>query len=209
MSIAQVSVAGVSIAGVPIASANMPDLQQPYSFPGAVSAYSWSPPKDGRWKFVGWGPGGSGGTINAGGSGGYFEITKALKTTDVVSITAGRAGTSDTSVSLPGGVTATATRAVFDVAGAATGGDVNLAGTAGAGTGAAGASGLGTGGGDGGPESGGADGGAGAPANLPYRGGQGGTGGAVSGSVGSGAGRTSAGSVAGGTGLVLAVYLGP
>lgn len=192
------------------------DIQQPYVFAGAVAAYSFTPPAGfaGRWKFVGWGPGGGGANgANAGGAGGYFEITSALTMGQTVTITAGRPTFSDTSVVLPNGRTATATRGNTNsgAAGAGSGGDVNLAGTAGpASTGIAGASGLGTGGGAGGAAGGGGDGGAGAPANLPFRGGQGAAG-ATPGGAGHGAGGGDSATLVnsiGGSGLVIAVFLG-
>jgi hypothetical protein len=190
-----------------------PDLQQPYSFPASQTAYSFTPPVAGRWKFVGWAPGGSGSNTTSGGSGGYFEITRRVTPAHTIAITVGRQLLSDTSVVLPDGSTATATRGSGATAGAATGGDVNLAGTAGSGSGINGVAGLGTGGGAGGTLNGGNDGGAGAPANLPYRGGVGGNGGGASGpegtGPGAGGGRTgSAAQVAGGAGFVLAIFLG-
>ena len=190
-----------------------PAQVEPYSFPAAASAYSFTIPRSGKWKFVGWGPGGVGTAGAAGASGGYFEITRQLRKGVVVTITVGRAATSDTSVVLPDGTTATATRASSGTAGSATGGDVNLAGSAGstAGTGVTGTAGLGTGGGAGGAgDSATVDGGSGAPANLPYRGGQGGAGNIATSTAGVGAG----GALGSGTsrlypgnGLVLAVVM--
>lgn len=183
---------------------------EPYSFPGATSAYSFTIPRTGEWKFVGWGPGGIGSAgVSGGGSGGYFEISRNLVRGQVVSITAGRMAVSDTSVVLPDGTTATATRASGSTAGAATGGDVNLAGSTGPATGSNnGTAGSGTGGGVGGTAGGGSSGGSGAPANLPYRGGAGGNGsGAVYGDIGAGGAEPGVGTQAGGGGLVLAVLV--
>lgn len=187
---------------------------EPYTFPAAATAYSFVVPYTGKWKFVGWGPGGESGLTESGGSGGYFEITRPLRRGSVVTITAGYkegATRTNTIVVLPSGETATATRATNTTAGTATGGDVNLAGSAGlSSSGANGNAGLGTGGGPGGTGSGGTEpGGAGAPANLPYRGGQGGGFGATprSAGIGAGAGVSGADAQSGGMGLVLAVLM--
>lgn len=208
-SMARQQIAGISVAAVPIASANLPDRQQPYTFPGYGSR-TWSPPVSGSWKFVGWGPGANGGGGAGGSSGGYIEITRFLRTTDSVTIVTGRVSGTDTAVTFPNGDVATAARGGGG-GGVASGGDVNINGTAGtsSGAGATGGAGGGTGGGVGGPGSGTDDGGAGAPANLPYRGGVGGDaalGGNGIGGVGAGGGGNGT-LVAGGHGLVLAVLI--
>jgi hypothetical protein len=182
-----------------------PDQDEPHIFPAAASAYSWTVPRTGKWKFVGWGAGGGGSPAGGGASGGYFEITRQLRRGAVVTITAGVASSSDTSVVLPS-ATATATRANGQTAGTATGGDVNLAGSAGVAAGSnPGAAGLGTGGGAGGAATSGS-GGSGAPANLPYRGGAGGPG-SGQGGVGAGAGEQGVATIPGQSGLVLAVLI--
>lgn len=179
--VARVPIAGVSVAGVPIATANLPNRQEPYTFGGGTT-YSFSPPVAGLWKFVGWGAGGG----NGGASGSYFEITKYLRTTDVVAIVTGVTGVSNTTVTFPDGAVATAGRAdPSTTPGTATGGDVNLAGSAPE------VSGLGTGGG-----TAVAGQGAGAPANLPYRGGSGSTGQGLAPGGGGGAGAFAGGSSA-------------
>jgi|SRR5579859_2055141 len=182
------------------------NLQQPFSFPAAAAAYTFSPPTSGYWKFVTWGAGGTGsnGTV-AGSSGAYAEITKFLTPASKVSIVVPLSG--DTVLTFPDGTVVTAGKAANGGGspGVASGGDVNLAGSTGGLTGShVGNPGLGTGGGLGGPVALGS-GGAGAPANLPYRGGDGG-GSSVPGTGGGGA--ESAGGVFG-AGLVLAVFMRP
>lgn len=183
------------------------DLQQPYTFPASLSPYSFTPPVSGKWKFVGWGPGASTGGFG-GASGGYVEVTRQLTTNQAVAIVAGFVGT-DTTITLPDGTVATAGKGASS-GGTATGGDVNLNGSAG-GNAVAGSPGLGTGGGAGGAAPNNLGGGAGAPANLPYRGGEGasdaGAGSDRGGSVGSGGCGVSTGLSSGGPGLVLAVLL--
>jgi hypothetical protein len=142
-----------------------------YIFPHtAAGAYSFSPPASGKWKFVGWGCGGGGLAGTSGGaSGAYVEITRFLTKNQVVTISV--VSGADTVIAMPDGTVATAGKASAAVAGAASGGDVNLAGTAGVLSGN-GNPGLGTGGGLGGTVTTNI-GGAGAPANLPFRGGAG------------------------------------
>jgi hypothetical protein len=175
---------------------------EPYVFPAATSSYTFTPPKSGYWKFVAWGPGGTGtGGVSAGASGAYIEITRFLTPAQPVTISVAQA--SDTVLTFSDGKVVTAGKATAATAGAASGGDVNLAGTTGVLTGAlVGNAGLGTGGGAGGA-AGSGSGGAGAPANLPYRGGvgSGGTGG-----PGIGAG-SSENVVTTLTGLALAVFV--
>lgn len=177
-----------------------PAQQQPYNFP--TGAWSFTPPKAGFWKFIIWSPGGGSDTGTAGASGAYSEITKRLSTAQTVTGVTGRFNASDSSVTFPDGVVVTCTRAVNGTPGAASGGDVNLAGSAG------GAAGLGTGGGAAGSSTGGA----GAPANAPYKGGAGGPGGGTSRdgdglSPGGGGGRTGSGSADGGEAMILAVFI--
>ena len=176
---------------------------EPYSFPTTPSTYSFLVPRAGYWKFVGWGAGGKGNAgVSGGASGAYFESTRFLPRGAAVSVAVPTTG--DTVITFPDGKVVTAGAATFGVAGAAFGGDLNLAGTAGmASGGSPGAAGQGTGGGGGGAGAG-ASGGAGAPANLPYRGGAGGGSGEQPG-VGAGATENSNAQV--GPGLVLAVYL--
>jgi len=149
-------------------------FQEPQEFPNAGS-FSFSPPRPGRWKFVGWGPGGDGNNgATAGASGAYIEVTRYLTRKDVIAIVVGAVG-SDTTITFPNAVVVTAGKASAAVAGVATGGDVNINGTAGVVTGTInGNPGSGTGGGTGGTATlGPGSGGAGAPGRLPYFGGNG------------------------------------
>lgn len=144
----------------------------PQQFP--PGSYTFTPTVSGWWKFVAWGGGEGGSGVTGGGSGGYCEITKFLTTGQTVAVVVGKgfdASSSATSstATFPDGTVATAGAASGATGGTASGGDVNLNGSAG-GNGGAGAAGLGTGGGAAGTGSGG---GAGAPANLPFRGGDG------------------------------------
>ena len=183
--------------------------QQPYSFPASASAYTFTVPRTGKWKFVAWGPGGNGGLGSSGASGAYVEVTRQLQRNATVTITVGRVAVSDTTIVFPNGYTVTAGRATTSTAGTATNGDVNLNGSAGGLTGAVnGTAGSGTGGGAGGATNGGLAGGSGAPANLPYRGGEGVAGG-VNGVVGIGSGgpETAGTAERGGCGFALAVCL--
>lgn len=192
-SIARTPIAGVSVAGIPIATANLPNRDEPFIF-GSGATYNWSPTKAGLYKFVAWGPGGVGSNVPTyGASGGYFEITKYVRTTDVVVIVTGVVGSSNTTIAFPDGTVATATRANGSTPGSASGGDVNLAGSNGE------SSGLGTGGGTATTGQG-----AGAPANLPYRGGNGTTGQGLA--PGGGGGDTAA-STQGGGSLVIAALI--
>jgi hypothetical protein len=183
---------------------------QPYNCARKPGGWTFQPPTAGLWKFVGWSAGGNGNATDGGASGGYFEITRRVSLLDTVTIMvsdpASTAGTT-TSVTFLSGTVATATRASGMTAGTATGGDVNLQGTAGttANPGTAG-SGLGTGGGAGGVSLGSYAPGAGAPANLPYRGGQGPAENYASAPIGAGAAGQSGGR--GGEGLVIAVFMG-
>lgn len=164
------------------------------SFP--QGSHTYIVPESGEYEFVGWGPGGSGGSAPAtGGSGGFFRCRRSLLKGASISIVAGTAGSSNTTVTLPNGSILTATRAAADVAGSASvtgssrGSDILRAGTAGnpAGTGA----------------------GAAPPGSSPY---VAASGGAENdpGSLGPGAGRGSQGAVTlqGGPGHVLIARVG-
>lgn len=147
--------------------------QTPYQFP--PGSYTFTVPKSGYWKFVGWGAGGAGTVGLSGGSGAYVEITKALRAGQTVALVVGLPSAPNTTMTFPDGALATAGGAALDAAGVASGGDVNLSGGAGAASGT-GVAGAGSGGGAGGADVAGAAGGAGAPGELPFRGGSGGTG---------------------------------
>lgn len=181
------------------------NAQEPFSFPTASSAYTFTPPVAGYWKFVAWGCGGDGTSgTSAGSSGAYIEVTRFL--TPATPVTIAVNGSNATVITFADGSVVTAGGGAQAVAGVATGGDVNLNGTSGVLTGSlAGNPGQGTGGGAGAPAASGS-GGAGAPGNLPYRGGQGGST-ARTATVGGGAGE-GASSVRG-QGLALAVFLHP
>jgi hypothetical protein len=197
-SIAPLPIANLPIATLPIAGGGTV-AQQPFLFPDP-GTLSFTPPVSGYWKFVGWGGGGNGtsGTI-AGGSGAYVEITKFLTTSSVVTIVTGTYR-GDTTFTFSDGTVATAGGAPggAGAAGIASGGDINLngsAGVSGAGTGNAG---LGTGGGPGGAS--GTRGGSGSPANLPYRG-------CTGGGLFVGTGTPDTTSLNGGPGLALATFI--
>lgn len=190
-SVARQSVAGVAVAGNPIASANAPAAQQPYNFP--PGSHTFTPPRDGYWKFVLWGAGPTANGSQAGSSGAYCEITKYLSTTQSVAIFVSIPAGSPvaTTATFPDGSVASAGSADGGgTPGVATGGDVNLAGSA------LGVAGLGTGGGA-------ASLGAGAPANAPFRGAPGGGSGERGKTPGSGGATT----FPGGDGLALAVFV--
>lgn len=203
----------ISIARRQIATAGgQVSNQQPFYYPPAPSAYNFTPPTGGHWKFVLWGMGGTNNSIgNA--SGAYIEVTRELSTaqTAVINVPQFSVNASDASVTFPDGTSAIAGNASGATPGVATGGDVNLNGTAGTagGTSSDGGHGLGTGGGVGGIHASTNDGGAGAPANLPFRGGAGGVGGsAPPPGPGGGIGQAS-GAGASCYGQALVIYLGP
>ena len=198
--IATLPIGNLPIGTLTIAQAAGNLAQEPFTFPPGT--WTFTPPKAGYWKFVQWGVGGSVSTVgNA--SGAYTEYTRFLTSAQSVALVVGiyaGVGTVDTTATFPDGYVVTAGKATGATPGTASGGDVNLngsAGTAGS-TSATGANGSGTGGGAGAANSGTNDGGAGAPANLPYRGGAGGA------SPGGGA---SQASQAVGNGLILAVFV--
>lgn len=102
----------------------------PYVYP--MGSHTFTAPRSGQWTFVGWGPGGTGGSApQNGASGALVIITRFLAAGQTASLVAGTPNSSDTTITLPGGVVATAGRASGITAGAATGGDINLPGTAG------------------------------------------------------------------------------
>jgi hypothetical protein len=167
-----------------------------YQYPSG--SYVFRAPMAGYWKFVLWGPGGQGTFSSNGGSGAYVEYTQFLGASEEVSIAVGApAPTSNTSATFANGRTVIAGRGSPGVGGTATGGDVNINGSA------PGVAGGGTGGGAPGTNGGGA----GAPGQLPFRGGDGGatTGHQEGGSPGAG-GMFNSGIYDGGSGLAL-VYL--
>lgn len=113
------------------------------SFP--QGSHTYTVPESGEYEFVGQGPGGSGGSApSTGGSGGFFRCRRSLLKGASITVVAGTAGSSNTTVTLPEGTVFTATRAAADVAGSASvtgtsrASDILRAGTAGnpAGTGA-------------------------------------------------------------------------
>lgn len=150
-----------------------------YNLPPSSTAYRWSPPTPGFWKFAAWGVGGN--IIGHGGaSGSYGEITRSLSVGQTVSILVpswvSQLSAIDTTIIFPDGKTVIAGSAIGITPGIAQGFDLNLNGTPGTAGGhaATGGAGQGTGGGQGAPSSSGSlDGGAGAPGNLPFRGGSG------------------------------------
>jgi len=180
-----------------------------YTYQFRVGSHTFTPPVNGRWKLVLWGPGADSGA-NPGGSGGYCEVTRPLTRRTPVSLVVGSPGT-DTTATFSNQTVVTASAASGINGGAATGGDVNLAGSAGGAAGASGANGAGTGGGTGGTGNGATDGGgAGAPGVLPFMGGHGGSGsGRASGGFPGGGASDVGGSFPGGDGLIIAYLVNP
>lgn len=174
-------------------------------------------PSSGRFKFHAWGGGWGGDGASGGASGSYLEITRNLAKGQVVAVTVGVAGSlstspGDTTLTFPNGSVATAAAgASRSTGGVATGGDVNLNGSAPGTGGGSGANGSGTGGGLGGTGDGASiNGGAGAPGVLPMSGGRGGGGGVgvQAGASPGGGGRSNdggGGTPPGGSGLVIVV----
>jgi hypothetical protein len=181
------------------------EATSPADFPAGT--WSFVPPQTGYWKFVLRGCGGAGSSgSGAGASGAYCEVTRYLTTAQSVAIVVGTAFGPDTTATFPDGKVVTAGRASLAVAGVASGGDVNINGTPGVGTGNLnGNPGGGTGGGLGGVAGVGAgSGGAGAPANLPFHGASG----ASVAIPGAGAGGAEIGSVSNpGQGWAVAVFV--
>lgn len=195
------SIARKPIASVYAAQSTQTAAASPQQFP--PGSYTFTPTVSGWWKFVLWGAGGGYSGAAGGGSGSYCEITKFLTTGQTVALVVGVGGyesataPTNSTATFPDGTVATAGAGTnAGAAGTATGGDVNLSGSA------SGVAGLGTGGGAAGT---GAAGGAGAPANLPFRGGAGGNDGGIKPAKGPGAGGAgSASAAAGGDGLIIA-----
>lgn len=205
--IARMQIGRARIAAAPIATAVYRDVLG-FLYQYTPGIYTFTPPQAGLWKFVLWGAGGgcfNGTSGQAAGSGAYCETNRRLDPAQNVTIIVGAGSTNSggattvtfpdgTVVSAGGGVTGNST----GVGGVASGGDVNLAGSA------AGQAGGGTGGGT----SAGTTSGGGAPANLPYRGGSGGAANASGQSPGGGAGAAGPGlQPSGGSGLAMAFLL--
>jgi hypothetical protein len=169
-------------------------------------SYTFVAPQSGRWKFVGWSPGGGNSgdsSFVASGSGAYIEVTRVLSRGQAVTIVvsagvSGSSGSGNTSMTFPDGTIAVCTPGQrTGPGGVASGGDVNLNGSA------AGSPGQGTGGG----QSGGPFPGGGAPGNLPFLGGRAGAQNFPGNSPGGGAGASGSGNlIQGGDGLVLAYF---
>lgn len=167
------------ISAKPIASRyGLTNLQAPYSFP--AGSYTFTPPTNGYWLFVGWSGGGKLAGTYSGCSGAYGEITRPLTKAQSVSIKVGPedgSAATNTILTFPDGTVSTLVNASGDTPGVATGTwDYSLDGSLGGltGTSASGTAGQGTGGGAGGVGSGSTAGGAGSPARLPFRGAKGG-----------------------------------
>lgn len=191
----------------PIASAyGYTTAQTPYFY--GSGTHTFTTPKSGYWKFVLWGAGGGGSSAGPGGSGGYVEVTKYLLGNSTVALTvsyplyaSGGSGTiTSTTATFPDGTVCTATRGGVNVAGTASGGDVNL-------NGSVNTAGLGTNGGA-------ANNGSGAPANLPFIGGAGGVSSVGPADTnngrapgGGGAAMSGADLCAGGAGQIVALFL--
>lgn len=197
--------------GPPLGGVSKGARQAPYSF--SPGSHTFTVPKGGRWKFVGWGAGGKGvNTTGGGGSGSYGEITKALAKGQTVAIVVARvpaSSTVDTTITFPDGTVTTIPSGSGVTPGTTpTNVDIGYAGSPGGATGAnSGTAGLGTGGGPGGTQAGSAGGG-GAPGILPFKGGAGG--GDVSGTInyayapGGGGYESSSATATPGSGLVFA-----
>lgn len=164
------------------------------AFQYTPGSYTFTAPQAGWWKFVLWGAGDSNGNAT---SGAYSEYTVFLGVNQNVALVVATANTLasalDTTATFPSGKVVTAGGAGASP-GAASGGDVNLAGSA------SGAAGSGTGGGAAGSGNG-----AGAPANLPYRGGAG-SGGSGQGHT-PGGGAQTAGGFTGGDGMAIVSFV--
>lgn len=146
------------------------------SYPGG--SFNWTAPYSGYYRFSQWGCGGTGTGGGAGGaSGGHAQTVVFVSRGQTVALVVGRALSGvDTTVTFPSGRVVTTTGAVGTTPGAATNGDLNLAGSSGGNAlGTDGSSGLGTNPGSGGAGDGLAKGGgAGAPGYGGLRGGNGG-----------------------------------
>jgi hypothetical protein len=175
----------------------------PYTTNYPVGSWTFTTPASGAYKFILWGGGAVGQNVSfAGASGAYSEYTRNLGYGETVALVVGAAGAASTATFRDTKVV-TAGGAAAMVAGVASGGDVNLDGSAGVvHSGVAGANGSGTGGGAGGTTNGTIAGGAGAPAVLPHRGGAGQSASASTTQT-PGAGGASQASTFGGDGLIL------
>lgn len=174
--IAGQSIPGLSIAAQAIAAAGSSQVASDYAYPGG--SYTWTCPASGYYRFTQWGCGGTGTAGGAGGaSGGHAQTVVFLTSGQTVALVVGRALSGvDTTVTFQNGRVVSATGAVGTTPGAATFGDVNLAGSNGGNaSGTDGSSGLGTNPGTGGTGDAVAKGGgAGAPGYGGFRGGNGG-----------------------------------
>jgi hypothetical protein len=183
------------VAGKPWQAVTQPSV---YPDPGT---YTFTPPINGYFKFVGWGGGGNGSSgVYGGGSGSCVEATRLLTVNQSVTMVVGATHV-DTTFTFPDGTVITAGGTTNQAGGIASGinanlGDVGINGTAGPSNGGTAGPGLGTGGGPGG----GVNGGAGVPANLPCRGPSGG--GAFT-TNGYGAGSVNGGTANGGLGFAI------
>lgn len=103
------------------------DQGSTYALP--VGTYAWSPPKAGYWKIVLHGPGGQSLRTSGwgGGSGAYLEKTVFLNPAQSLAVVVGACGT-DTTVTLPSGAVLRAGSGAANVAGVASGGDLNTNG---------------------------------------------------------------------------------
>src|SRR5436190_6852743 len=112
-----------------ISTKNSANAQQPFNFP--PGSWAFSPPVDGFWKFAAWSAGGGGSVVSAGPSGAYAEITRFLRTTQVVTIgVSGESTGTNTSLTFPDGTIVTCTPSIGGSPGTASGGEVNLPGSA-------------------------------------------------------------------------------
>lgn len=165
-------------------------------------SYTFVAPLPGYYKFILWGAGD--GSNPGGGSGAYSEktafLTPALSVPIVVGIGTAAAVGGDTTVSLPGAAIVTAGGGNGATGGVASGGDLNLNGSA------SGNPGQGSGGGAVGTVGGNP---AGAPGVLPFRGGGGATGPTLAGISPGGGGSAGASAWPGGMGMVIVLFVKP
>lgn len=141
-------------------------------------SYTWTAPDSGYYRIAQWGTGNYGSAPNGGPSGAHAQTVVPITGGQAVAIavsSGNMASPGDTTVTLPDGRVVTTTSASTTVPGTATGGDINLNGSAGGvGVSGAGTAGLGTAGGVGGPgDATTMGGGAGAPGYGYYPGGNG------------------------------------
>jgi len=142
----------------------------PYVATFPPGSFTWTCPKNGWYRLVGWGAdgAGNGGGGYGPGSGAHVQKVAYLAQGQSVAVVIAAAG--DTSFTLPNGAVITASGGSGQNGGTAAGGDINLNGSAGGNSGASGAAGLGNAGGAGGANAGSSGGGAGQPGYGPYRG---------------------------------------